>query len=105
MSEHTLADIIHGYRELADFLEAHAGILPQGAEHYSKALNGVSLDTSEEVAALAKTGGRWEKTPTGSYFYIIREFAGGVKFYGQDKWHHPLTPTTLHALATHQNAR
>ena len=82
MADHTLADIILGYRELADFLEAYAAILPQGAEHYSRAINGVSLDTSDEVAALAKTGGRWEKTPAGSYFYIIREFAGGVKFYG-----------------------
>ena len=82
MANHTLADIIQGYRELADFLEGHAAILPQGMERYSRTFNGVSLDTSDEVAALAKTGGRWEKTTAGNYFYIIREFAGGVKFYG-----------------------
>ena len=82
MAEHTLADVIQGYRELADFLEAHAAILPQGTEHYSRAINGVSLETSAEVAALAKTGGRWEKSFGGQYVYVIREFAGGVKFYG-----------------------
>ena len=61
-----------GLRELADFLDAHQGLpMPVGLNHnsfvYSKA----------ELAALARTGVRWEKDWNGDFFYLRVTFSGG----------------------------
>ena len=61
-----------GLRELADFLDAHQGLpIPVGLNHnsfvYSKA----------ELAALARTGVRWEKDGNGGFFYLRVTFSGG----------------------------
>lgn len=81
MSDKTLTDVIRGYRELADFLEAHQANLPQGAEYYNVCNNGVSCQTAAELANVLRTGGSWKKDFSSVYAFVTREFAGGVRFW------------------------
>ena len=61
-----------GLLELAMFLESHPG-LPLPAAAGCNAFVGTKAD----LAAVARTGDRWEKEPNGDYFYLRRRFSGG----------------------------
>lgn len=77
MSDETdKAEIIQGLRELADWLEAtpEADITVYGIDCQNYGA------TKEDVLALARTEGAFEKNYVGGYFELIRRFTGGVTY-------------------------
>ena len=67
-------ETVKGLRELADFIEQH----PDLNWSYVGARCGTVVDTGEDLAAFAATGGKWDKdaydTGTGGNFALRRKF-------------------------------
>lgn len=66
-------DMIYGLRELADFLEGN----PEVPVPYDVEVN-VWLTTREEMAAVARVGGTWEKIFSFNYFMLKKAFGNGA---------------------------
>lgn len=66
---------VAGLRELASFVDAHPDLpLPIASNHNA------FVNTKAELAALARSGVRWEKSANGNYFYLRVTFTGGHSF-------------------------
>lgn len=72
-------ELARGLRELADAIDA----AESGSRIYAAPTVQLFTTNAEDMAAVRRDfgGGRWEKDalPTGSMFYLRREFAGGVR--------------------------
>ena len=64
-------ELANGLRDLADWLDASAEVVP---EHVVDHTFNVCCLRREQIEAVARSGGRWEKVDDGNYFTLRRTF-------------------------------
>lgn len=69
-------DSIEDMRELCDYLEAH----PELPLPYWNSQD-VFLDSKEQIQALARSHGPWEKRYAGSYLELVKRMSNGLVRY------------------------
>ncbi len=83
---------LRSLRDLADFLDEH----PQVPIPYKDTMN-VFVNAREELAAIIRGSGHWEKSYVGNYFSIAKEFGEDLSYevnVGRDQVCHKVVTGT-----------